>query len=296
MTMNPQTVNEASDGSLTCLAINANATDAGITDVAAFGRAFRAALVARGYGETTTDEIPEGDWLASINEAMRSQSTEDSETWTSESYWDTVLGGVASADQLVAEYELVESDIDAWLYRAEAEAWSLGGSGGEQPAEWATFHPAALARLTAAAKRTYGRYDAEYTALALRGLTIRRAGRWTLVDDGHDVWLTSAELSVSPATTEQEMLRRKQEIDEGDDSEAYTDLCDHLCDHVAMSASREAGICNEADVLEAVRAGLFGGDDARIWWGAGELVDGIWAINGERVDDDGNAHNSEVSL
>lgn len=65
-----QTVNDCTDWTLTTLASNANATDCGIADPAAFGAAFRAALVARGYGETTTDEIPEGDWIDAINDAL----------------------------------------------------------------------------------------------------------------------------------------------------------------------------------------------------------------------------------
>lgn len=87
----------------------------------------------------------------------------ESTKWTAEGYWNTVLG-VGCADEIASEFDLTpdpdgilyrnpDGTLDAWLYRAEAEAWAQGGEGGEQPAEWAAFHLDALARLTEAAAR-----------------------------------------------------------------------------------------------------------------------------------------------
>ena len=67
------TVNDCTDWTLTTLASNATATDCGIYDVAAFGAAFRRALCRLGYGDHDTGEICERDWLAAIDDAMRTQ-------------------------------------------------------------------------------------------------------------------------------------------------------------------------------------------------------------------------------
>lgn len=81
--------------------------------------------------------------------------------WDAEGYWAAVLG-VGSEDEVAGEFDLTPDDprgndpddtLEAWLCRAESEAWAAGGLGGPQPAEWAAFHVDALERLTDAAER-----------------------------------------------------------------------------------------------------------------------------------------------
>lgn len=68
-----------------------------------------------------------------------------------EGYWNVVLGANRTAGDLVSEFDLTSTDgLGEWLGGAEADAWAIGGHGGEIPEEWSGFHTRALAELSAA--------------------------------------------------------------------------------------------------------------------------------------------------
>jgi hypothetical protein len=73
--------------------------------------------------------------------------------WTFEGYWNTVLGANRNAAQVVAEFGLNQTgmDLEKWLGKAEAEAWTMGGGKrAHYPREWADFYLQALKALEAA--------------------------------------------------------------------------------------------------------------------------------------------------
>jgi len=77
---------------------------------------------------------------------MSSDETTTPSAWSYEGYWNAVLGDRRSAEQVVAEFELVGEGLDEWLGTAEAEAARVGGLR-ELPDEWSDFHAQALEEL-----------------------------------------------------------------------------------------------------------------------------------------------------
>lgn len=78
--------------------------------------------------------------------------------WNYEGYWNAVLGATRTADDVVAEFELVggtRAQLDEWLDSAEAESWAMGAenNGKDLPDEWGGFHTRALAELADAAEK-----------------------------------------------------------------------------------------------------------------------------------------------
>jgi hypothetical protein len=73
--------------------------------------------------------------------------------WTYDGYWAAVLGACRGPAMVLFEFGLDAKDrrgLDEWLGEEEAEAWRVGGHGGELPEEWSTYHAQALAALEAA--------------------------------------------------------------------------------------------------------------------------------------------------
>lgn len=78
--------------------------------------------------------------------------------WDYTGYWAVVLGANRSANDVVADFNLVpdENSLDAWLHVAEVEAWRAGGGRVyEIPDAWIAFHKRALAELLGAAQATH---------------------------------------------------------------------------------------------------------------------------------------------
>lgn len=77
---------------------------------------------------------------------------EEPKPWTFDGYWNTVLGAIRSAADVVREFELDASDrvgLGTWLGEAEDAARSAGGLS-TCPAAWAEHHTRALDALCAA--------------------------------------------------------------------------------------------------------------------------------------------------
>lgn len=86
-----------------------------------------------------------------------------STTWTYEGYWTAVIGALTTG-HAAGEFGLDPSDVrglDEWLGLAEAEAWRVGGDGGELPESWAEFHARALAAMSEVQSRAQGAHAAE---------------------------------------------------------------------------------------------------------------------------------------
>ncbi len=146
-------------------------------------------------------------------------------------------------------------------------------------------------------EESYEDLDRRYTAFAACNLRVTRAGDWRLVDDGDDVWLTDEPLRCSPTSSAREARERAREMDESDASEAYTDLCSYT----GHCASRVSGVCDEYQIIQAVRARLINVSDAHDYWGAGERLEcgcgaEAWRIAGECVDDAGTEMGAEIDV
>ncbi len=77
----------------------------------------------------------------------RIETDDDVTSWDFDGYWNAVLGDKRDAEDVCVEFNLDPRDrrgLDEWLGAAEAEAWRVGGLGGDMPKSWWAHHTQAL--------------------------------------------------------------------------------------------------------------------------------------------------------